>query len=432
MIRPLAIILMSNSIIHADELADKAEKSIQKSINRIPALEILPAGSILKKINIPRYNPNYTPASLLTADQIKVISEEEVQGTVVGISLYDELGKIKTRTTLNAVNYNQSTGLITSRENLEFSGETFTASSQGLILDWENHRGFLLGKNKSIIYIKKRISMNNTNKPSTKTNTKKTRIATGATAAVLASVPALLTADELAKIEADSQPSTELFIKQLEQTKATLVATAEAEAKIATIRKELTEKLGSVPSIDPSQPAPPELVPIKGREFITITSDQLLFDAKKGVFVYFGNVKITHPQYSFTCDGELKIILNESASAKKLSEKERANLKPNDIFDDVKQIIATDNVIVRGKDKNGKVVTAVTENLSFTKETGSIILKGIGSRITTPDGQLKVVTNNGYLKLDENFNASGQGTDTRFNVPENDKKPEKPVKPNQP
>jgi hypothetical protein len=145
--------------------------------------------------------------------------------------------------------------------------------------------------------------------------------------------------------------------------------------------------------------------------------------------VYFGNVSITHPKYSFTCDGELKIILSESVAAKKLDPKKRAELKPNDLFDDVDQIIATSNVIVRGKDKKGNDVSAVTQNLIFNKATGNIILKGKGSRITTPDGQLKVVTNNGYLKLDQDFNASGKGTNTNFSIPDNAKKPDKAKKP---
>ncbi len=57
--------------------------------------------------------------------------------------------------------------------------------------------------------------------------------------------------------------------------------------------------------------------------------------------------------------------------------------------------------------------------------TGDIILKGKGSRITTADGQLKVVTNNGYLKLDQNFNASGQGTNTVLSIPEKKSAPKK-------
>ncbi len=429
MFRYFVILPFTPLFIYADELTTKANESIHQSMNRIPALEILPAGSILKNIRIPRYNKNYTTSSLLTADQLKVINDKEIHGSNVSISLYDETGKIKTRSTLNSVNYNQASGLIASRENLEFSGGSFIASGQGLILDWQNHRGFLLGKNKSLIYINKRSSMNKSNKQTLKTSSKANRIAIASAAVVAASTPSIISAKELAEIDAASQPSTKLFIKQLDETKANLIATAEAEAKIAAIRKELTEKLGPVPAVDPAQANPVELKPVKGKDFISITSDQLLFDAKKGVFVYFGNVRITHPKYFFSCAGELKIILKESASAQKLKPNERAKLKANDLFDDVQQIIATNNIIVRGKDKEGKDVSAVTENLSYNKATGTIILKGKGSRITTADAQLKVVENDGYLMLDQDFNASGKGADTNYIVPEEPDKPkDKPKK----
>jgi lipopolysaccharide export system protein LptA len=421
----LIVILLSSSVIFADDLSKKADESIKKTKQRMPALELLPAGSILKKISIPRYNKDYTPSSLLTADQLEVISKEEIQGTHVGISLYDAKGNIKTCSVLNSVNYNQATGLLTSKENLTFSGGTFTASSQGLTLDWENQRGFLLGKNQTLIYIKQSILMKNSNPQPLKASSKAKSLATTAAVAVIASSPSFLSAQDLAQIDQVSKPSTELLIQQLDQTKASLAATVAAEAKIATIRKELTEKLGAVPSIDITQPVPLELLPTKGKQFIRITSDQLLFDAKKGIFVYYGNVRITHPKYTFSCDGELKIILSEAATSKKLKPEERAKLKPNDLFDDVSQVIATKNVIVQGKDNKGRPVNAVTQNLTFTKTTGDIILKGKGSRITTADGQLKVVTNNGYLKLDQNFNASGQGTNTVLSVPEKKSAPKK-------
>ncbi len=170
---------------------------------------------------------------------------------------------------------------------------------------------------------------------------------------------------------------------------------------------------------------PQRSTPLYSSAASNVYKRQLLFDAKKGIFVYYGNVRITHPKYTFSCDGELKIILSEAATSKKLKPEERAKLKPNDLFDDVSQVIATNNVIVQGKDNKGRPVNAVTQNLTFTKTTGDIILKGKGSRITTADGQLKVVTNNGYLKLDQNFNASGQGTNTVLSIPEKKSAPKK-------
>ncbi len=427
MYRHLTISLLITGLISADE-AGIVEKNltIKKKHSRLPALEILPEGSILKNIRLPRYNTDYTNASLITAEQLKVISNNEIQGTNVSISLYDKTGKSKTQTTLNAVNLNQVTGLITSRENLTFHADTFSASSQGIVLDWEKHCGFLLGKNQTIIYIKESNPMINSQAPLEPAPTsikKNAAIVTVKAAATLATFPALLSAQDTAKIDELSQPSTEKFIQQLDQTKERLKATAIAEAKIETIRKNLNDLLGKPAKIPADQPVPAELFPITGKDFIKITSDQLLFDAKQGLFVYSGDVKITHPKYSFTCDGELKIVLNETVNTKKLSAEEKAKLKPNDLFDDLKYIIATKNVLVQAKDNKGNPVTATTQNLTFNKATGDIILRGMMSRVTTTQAQLKVIKKNGYIRLDQDMNASGVSTTTEFILPEGAKKP---------
>ena len=427
--RYLIISIFSIGLTHAAEtLLEQKDLTLNKNQNKskLPTLEILPAGSILKNIRIPRYNPNYTNSSLLTAEQLEVISTDEIRGTNVNIRLYGEDGVEKTQTTLQSVSLNQETGIITSLENLSFSGESFAVSSQGLTIDIEKHRGFLLGRNHTIIYIKESNSMN---------RSKVKEAVTAALATTIATSPTWLTAQDIAQIDTLTQSSTEQFIQQLDKTKADLEATAKAEAKIEAIRKELENEIGNKPIVNKNLPAPPELVPIEGRAHIKISSDQLLFDAKKGLFVYFGNIKITHPKYSFTCDGQLKIILKESAAAQKLTADEKAKLKPNELFEHIEHIVATKNVVLLAKDNNGKNISAVTNSLIIqninllkikdkktgkeeTSITGDIILKGKGSRLNTADGQLKVKTTNGYIKIDKDLNATGVGIDTDFIVPD--------------
>jgi len=265
--------------------------------------------------------------------------------------------------------------------------------------------------------------------------------------ATIASSPTLLTAQELTQIDDLAKPSTELFIDQLEQTKADLQATAIAEAKIDAIRKDLEAKLINKPQVQNIQVQPKELIPIEGRDHIKITSDRFFFDKKEGLFAYSGNIKITHPLYSFTCDGELQIVLKEAAAVKNLPAKEKAKLKINEVFDNIEHAIATKNVVLRAKDNKGKNITAVTDKLYIqnvnilkvlekqivkdkktgknvevdkakTTITGDIVLKGKGSRLNTADGQMKVTSAKGYIKIDKDLNATGIDIETDFNVPE--------------
>ena len=456
MFRYFIIPFISISLIQADDetLLEKKDLTLNKNKgkSKLPSLEILPAGSILKNICIPRYNPNYTNSSLLTAEELEIISSDEIKGSNVNIRLYGEDGVEKTQTTLNSVSLNQQTGIVTSLENLTFEGESFATSSQGIVVDVEKHRGFLLGRNHSIIYIKESESMiNSKDKSNTAKKAPKKVLATAALATITSS-PTLLTAQELTQIDDLAKPSTELFIDQLEQTKADLQATAIAEAKIEAIRKDLEAKLINKPQIQDNQAPPKELVPIEGRDHVKITSDRFFFDAKKGLFAYSGNIKITHPQYSFTCDGELQIVLKEADAVKKLPAKDRAKLKANEIFDNIEHLIATKNVVLRAKDDKGKNITAVTDKLYIqnvnilkvaekkivkdketgkdvkvdkvkTTVTGDIVLKGKGSRLNTADGQMKVTTAKGYIKIDKDLNATGIDIEADFNIPENKDKP---------
>jgi len=157
MYRYLFISIACINFIHADEThIEKKSLTLNQnqSKNKLPTLEILPAGSILKNIRIPRFNEDYTNHSLLKAEQLEVISANEIKGTNVDICLYGDDGIERTQTTMNSVSINQQTGLITCYENLTFGNETFQASSQGLAIYMEKHCGFLLGRNQTIIYIK--------------------------------------------------------------------------------------------------------------------------------------------------------------------------------------------------------------------------------------------------------------------------------------
>lgn len=450
MYRYLFISIACINFIHADEThIEKKSLTLNQnqSKNKLPTLEILPAGSILKNIRIPRFNEDYTNHSLLKAEQLEVISANEIKGTNVDICLYGDDGIERTQTTMNSVSINQQTGLITCYENLTFGNETFQASSQGLAIYMEKHCGFLLGRNQTIIYIKESDSkINSKDKATTMTQPNKITTTAVVAASTLVTTPTLLTAQDISKIDALTQPSTEQFIAELDNTKEVLKATAASEAKIAAIRKELEEQLANAPKVH-KNPVPPELVPIKNREFVKITSDKLLFDADQGIFVYFGNVKITHPKYSFTCDGELKIILKQHAKVKKMTAEQRAELDLDERFDldSVEHIIASKNVILRAKDDNGKNITAVTNSLiaqninrvtvkdkksgkEKTTISGDIILKGKGSRLNTANGQMKVRSSKGYIKIDKNLNASGVDIDTDFIIPEDQdkKKPNNP------
>ena len=435
-LRTILIASLLSTIIRADEKAENAAKT--KEHNVLPALNVLPAGSVLKGVRIPRYNTDYTPASLLRAEELEVITKQHIQGTNVELTLYEKDGSIKANTFLNTVDYDQASELIKSAENLIFSGAQFQTTCQGLILDWTNRRGFLLGNNQTIIYLKKPTSMKDSNNTSnTSTPKAHTTVApkalTTVAAIALATSPTILTASDLAEYSRLSIPSTEHVQKlhtqvssEISQTeavsklvndhKAQLIQ-AIAKAKATEIKQKVDDAIEPVAKKLEPLPIPPALKPEKGKDHVSIKSKgDMFFDANKGVMVFSKQVQVTHPAYSFSCDGELKVILAPKPTDKKLTAAEKAKLGPNEKFGDVSKIIATDNIALVGKDNDGNPVAARAGNLIYDHVTGAIILRGLHSRITTVDKQMKITEKNGHIRIDKDWHITAHGSQIDLNL----------------
>jgi len=339
------------------------------------------------------------------------------------------MGNLKGGTNLDSIYYDQRTGLLTSKENFIFSSPELQTTSQGLILDWKNNRGFFLGKNHTIIYLKESTSMQDTsNTPKSKNMPAKTIAAIAATS-IAATATALdpLTDADIAELNRLSQPST-AKIEQLNQATQSTISQAEHISEttdqnkatlIQTIQNSDDTLLTPSTTIQAGPKAAPELKPEAGKDHFSIKSDgNVFFDAKEGMMVFTKNVTVTHPDYNFSCDGEVKIVLAPKQRDKKLTPEELEKLKPNERFGDISKIIAVDNVVINGKDKDGKPITAVAGTLVYDHTSGVILLRGLNSRITMPDKQLKVINKNGHIKIDRLWNVSGQGTQIDLNVEE--------------
>ncbi len=409
-----------------DDTSDPA-KDDKKAHSVLPVLRVLPAGSILKDVSIPRYNPDYTPASILIAKQLKIVSKQQIIGSKVEITLFDEFGNATVNTKLNSVDYNQSKGLLQSNESLLFSADTFQISSQGVVLDWDNQRGFFLGKNQTMFYLKESVSMKDTTKNSqtealdivTKKKASKSQAALAAAAAAsLASTPTILSAEDLAYYDRLAQPST-AHIQQIHtQTSAEISKSKEAATKADEAKASLTKMIGVIPAPKANQADPGELKPIEGKANLSIKSDGVMFfDANKGIMVFSDNVTLTHPKYTFTCEGELKVILKKKPKPADDKSKDPKKInKPNERFGDISQIIATKNVLLKSVDNKGNPIVARAGRLIYNHTTGAIVLQGLNSRITTVDKQIKITKKDGNITIDKDYHVSGKGTQLDFNV----------------
>ncbi len=115
-----------------------------------PALQLLPPGSIVRGISLPRYE-NHRVTSLLTADMMEVLSRYEARMENIQTLLYGESGDI-TRVRMANAHYNFRTQLLTSRNNIvTLVHPRYNVRAHGGILHNGTRRGVLTGPVNTVI-----------------------------------------------------------------------------------------------------------------------------------------------------------------------------------------------------------------------------------------------------------------------------------------
>ena len=110
---------------------------------KIPMLELLPKGSELKRVSIPRYEKNKI-SHLLTAEKMRIKGDDEIAGFTVNIYLYNKKGD-KTHLFTNEATYYLSSKKAVSSQKTILKEKNITAEGTGLHLDTISKKGFLQG-----------------------------------------------------------------------------------------------------------------------------------------------------------------------------------------------------------------------------------------------------------------------------------------------
>ncbi|GAA5493875.1 hypothetical protein Rhal01_00027 [Rubritalea halochordaticola] len=418
---------------------DNVEKE-EETADALPALKILPEGSTLSNVRVPRYTADYKPASLLHAEQLTVLSDHAVAGTNVDITIFEDDGSIRANTLLKSVTYDQQTGIIQSGDNLTLSGENLDAACQGVVLNWEKRKGFLLGNTQTLLYINKAKQMTSSTKEQSSPKTTKTSKMAAASVALAASTfPAPLTANQLEQIDVLARPATEHIQQADEKANSIISSSQESSRTVDSAMAEFQQEVGEKALLVQNTEKPADIQPKEEAEFVTVKSDNgMYFDAEAGHIVYSKNIVVTHPQYTLTCSDELKIILKKAPADKQTGDKPTnkdpktedksgpLDLNPGSSFDGVEQAIATGNVVVKGKDSDGKPVTAKAATAVY-KGDGTIILKGGSPTITQGSNMGKVTDKDGYIIIYPNMSIRFHGShELKANVKDLQNNPEKP------
>lgn len=108
-----------------------------------PALQLLPPGSEVKGISLPRYT-NHRVTAHIMADLLRVLSRFEVHMSGIRTMLFSEEGEITTVTMAEA-DYDFRTSVMRTTGSASVENPRFSAKGSGVMLQSNTRRGVLLG-----------------------------------------------------------------------------------------------------------------------------------------------------------------------------------------------------------------------------------------------------------------------------------------------
>ena len=297
-------LLLAPLTVVAATAPDRREKS---------AVSMLPDGSELQGVLIPRYNERRELVGTLKADLMKLVNQDRVSATDVTIKYYAENQQPAGRIDLTEAVYDQSTGLIQAEEAVKVRSTRLNADGMGLHYDMQGGDGFLVGPARTWIPPLPETSMTPSRKPlrnAALAGAAALTIATSAAEPAETTAPAVPPPDKAA---AESRATREELAQALADSKAAHTAVGDFLKKAEGVDTSQTE--GKTPEAKPLdvQPGPTDTV---------ISCDGgMYFDPEEGVFVYLKNVTVKDPRFSLTGANELKIFLEQKAGDKKDAKK---------------------------------------------------------------------------------------------------------------
>lgn len=276
----------------------------------------MPAGSILTKVVIPRYDKNRQLTASLRAEVLTVLDVNTIEGKEVTLQFFNPDRTPKARADLKLAHFDQTTGTLVSREAVQMQSDQFQAEGSGITYAYLQGQAFLLGPVNTRFFAppQKTTSMN--------VPTPSGKAATALATALLAlpasaDVPAYFTPEQRAAQKADAASLAPEAAEQRQGVDREIARnqglSIETNKEVAAFLKQAAIATISLEVADPTAPATAAPLEVKpGPDDTVVSSDEgMYFDSEKGVLVYLKNVKLTNPQFTLTGANELKVFLEK-------------------------------------------------------------------------------------------------------------------------
>lgn len=430
--RQALLLALGASVVQAEPDGTAAEEAVPE--RKLPAVSLLPAGSVLRNVMIPRYDQQRKLSAVLRTGVMTIVDPHTLEGEQVSLDLYHPDRTRRARIDLVKAHFDQRKGTLDAREPVAIASENFSAHGAGLIYTYEKARGFLLGPVNTRFYAPPpKTSMNRPPSPRA--------AATAVAAALIASPagaepPARLTPEQRTELSAEAAPIADKVERARAEVKqasdASQAEAAKADADVATFVKEAELKDIATPAPAPTGESKPLEVKPGPNDTIIEAKDGMYFDAENGVLVYLKDVKLTDPRFTLSGANELKVFLEKKPAPAKPEKTDKAATsapegekgeKPTKEkaapglvgasggFGEVDRIVATGAVHVIQKSTDGKpAVEASAAVLTYYAKTGQIVLHGGYPWVKQGDKFMRAKQPDLYLRIqkDGSFVTEGQ------------------------
>lgn len=376
----------------AEEVAEGVPK-----LRKIPAISVLPDGSELDGVVLPRYDKQLRLTGSLHAGKLTLVSSDIIRGEQVRIQLIDpdrEDGNVSIELG-NAV-LDQLKGVVRAEEAVTIESTRFTATGTALHLEFDAGRGFVSGPATTLIHPLPKTAMH-----TPASQIRHPRLATAvlgmavATSAVIHARPPAVSEAEVAELRAAATTRAPELETRINESRDALASASDASAEIsATARTFLINQV-----LEPGEPVPeapqrPEAQPLEAEvdpdDTRILCDGGFFFDAEEGILVYLQNVRVTDPRFSLEGVDELKIIFAkkpEEAGQQPPAGEGGATPEPADEdpaagfgagLGEVERVIATGRVLFKQRQpKDGEApVEASGALFNYDVAKGEIILSG--------------------------------------------------------
>jgi lipopolysaccharide export system protein LptA len=376
-------------------------------------VSLLPNGSVLKGVLIPRYDKERNLVGDMKAETMTLIDTERVQGENVLIRLFNRDRSLRGKVKMENALFDQTKSRLFANEPVEITADRLVARGVGLVYSLREGKGFMKGPASTWI-----------SAPPTATSMISSPFSAAALVAfclapspLIALPPPFVSEEELAVIKADSAPAKPEADKRSAATQASFNESVEQGNKASAAALEFisTSEIKTVAAEEPAAEAKPlEVNP--GPDDTLITCDGgMYFDSDEGILVYLGNVKVTDPRFSLSGAQQLKVFFEKKPEKKKAKKDDK---KPAGMgnFGDVQKIIAEGAVRIDQKGVNGEEpIQASGRILTYNIPTGEIIIHGgfpwvrqgtYFNRAKEPNLTLRLLTS-GSFSMEGNWEMGG-------------------------